>query len=138
MKIKHAYPDTKVFIYVKNGGSQVKKYLNDGTISFISSNDSAYTIVEIILKRLDNIELRKKIFTIKQSREKKFDKILSNREYEIATYILRGDILIDIAKETGIAITTISTYKKRIFVKLGVKNVLQLSEIFKVNLAHSK
>lgn len=57
-------------------------------------------------------------------------KLLSNREYEVAKSMLNGNNMKSIADEKSLAISTISTYKKRIFEKLEISNVLQLNQVF--------
>jgi DNA-binding NarL/FixJ family response regulator len=51
---------------------------------------------------------------------------LSKREKEIMLAISSGDSLKAIATDLGLSIKTISTYKKRIFTKMGFKNDTQL------------
>jgi DNA-binding NarL/FixJ family response regulator len=51
---------------------------------------------------------------------------LSRREKEIMLAISSGDSLKAIATDLGLSIKTISTYKKRIFTKMGFKNDTQL------------
>jgi two-component system invasion response regulator UvrY len=52
--------------------------------------------------------------------------ILSNRELEIMDMLLIGRWTKDIAIDLNIKESTVSTYKARIFEKLGVTNILEL------------
>jgi DNA-binding NarL/FixJ family response regulator len=56
---------------------------------------------------------------------------LSKREYEISELLLSGDGNIEIANKLNIQMSTVSTYKSRIFEKLNVKNLVELISIFK-------
>lgn len=56
---------------------------------------------------------------------------LSKRELQIAQLIVKGAGVKEITDNTGLKLSTISTYKKRVFEKLGVKNVIELADIAK-------
>ncbi|MEO7048602.1 MAG: response regulator transcription factor [Ferruginibacter sp.] len=57
---------------------------------------------------------------------------LSTRELEIANLIIKAETNTSISLLLSLGMSTIGTYKMRIFKKLGVKNVLELSELKKV------
>lgn len=57
---------------------------------------------------------------------------LSEREFEIANLLVMGEGNLEIANKLGIQMSTVSTYKTRIFSKLNVDNVVSLSDIFKL------
>jgi DNA-binding NarL/FixJ family response regulator len=54
---------------------------------------------------------------------------LSKREKEITELLILGDGNIEIANKLDINLTTVSTHKNKIFSKLKVKNVIELSQI---------
>lgn len=56
-----------------------------------------------------------------------FDK-LSRREIEIAKLLVRGDGNLEISNNLGIQMSTVSTYKNRIFEKLKINNLVELIE----------
>lgn len=56
-----------------------------------------------------------------------FDK-LSKREIEIANLLVRGDGNLEISNNLGIQMSTVSTYKNRIFEKLKINNLVELIE----------
>ncbi|MFD2603129.1 MULTISPECIES: response regulator transcription factor [Flavobacterium] len=53
---------------------------------------------------------------------------LSARELEIAGMLVKGEGNLEISNKLGIGMSTVSTYKSRIFEKLGVTNVLTMAE----------
>ncbi len=55
---------------------------------------------------------------------------LSPREKEVAFYITNGVSTNDIAKILGIKSNTVSTFKKNIFIKLGIASNVELYKIF--------
>jgi DNA-binding NarL/FixJ family response regulator len=58
--------------------------------------------------------------------------VLTNREIEIATLLIRGDSLKKINEKLFIHVSTISTHKTRIFKKLSVTSNTELANIFKL------
>lgn len=57
---------------------------------------------------------------------------LSNREIEVALLIAKGDGSIEIANKLNIKMTTVSTFKSRIYQKLQVNNIASLIEILRI------
>ncbi|MBC9932752.1 response regulator [Chitinophaga qingshengii] len=54
--------------------------------------------------------------------------VLSGREIEVMNLLIKGLPLVKIAEMLHLQLTTVSTYKARIFEKTGVKNVIALVE----------
>jgi DNA-binding NarL/FixJ family response regulator len=55
---------------------------------------------------------------------------LSPREKEVALYIAKGISTNDIAKKLGIKSNTVSTFKKKIFVKLCITSNVEIFKLF--------
>lgn len=53
---------------------------------------------------------------------------LSNREIEVARFLVQGLSLMEISKALHLQISTVSTYKNRIFEKLEINNLIELVE----------
>lgn len=53
---------------------------------------------------------------------------LSNREIEVARFLVQGMSLIEISRALHLQISTVSTYKNRIFEKLEISNLVELVE----------
>jgi DNA-binding NarL/FixJ family response regulator len=53
---------------------------------------------------------------------------LSAREIEIAGMLVKGEGNLEIANKLGIGMSTVSTYKSRIFEKMGVTNIVAMAE----------
>lgn len=58
---------------------------------------------------------------------------LSNREIEIAKLLVRGDGNLEISNNLGIQMSTVSTYKNRIFEKLKINNLVELIEKYNLH-----
>jgi DNA-binding NarL/FixJ family response regulator len=56
---------------------------------------------------------------------------LSSRELQVAELLIQGLSNQAMTQRLDLAATTISTYKKRIFAKIGVMNILDLAAVFK-------
>ena len=52
----------------------------------------------------------------------------AKREIEIANLLVRGDGNLEISNNLGIQMSTVSTYKNRIFEKLKINNLVELIE----------
>lgn len=57
--------------------------------------------------------------------------ILAEREMEIARLLAKGEGNLEISNKLNLQKSTISTYKKRIFKKLKINNIIELSDIFR-------
>ena len=60
-------------------------------------------------------------------------KQLSNRETEVAALLVKGLGLLEISNQLNIQMSTASTYKTRLFEKLGISNVAELITLFQIN-----
>jgi len=55
---------------------------------------------------------------------------LSPREKEVALYIAKGISTNEIAKKLGIKSNTVSTFRKKIFVKLNINSNVEIFKLF--------
>jgi DNA-binding CsgD family transcriptional regulator len=55
--------------------------------------------------------------------------LLSEQEYSVMQHLLKGKSISEIAIELNIHNSTVSTYKKRVFTKFGVNNIIELQNI---------
>ena len=58
---------------------------------------------------------------------------LSNREIAIANMLVRGKSLKEISQELHLHVSTVSTYKTRIFEKLQIQNIPDLIKVLELN-----
>jgi DNA-binding NarL/FixJ family response regulator len=139
--IKKLQPKTKILIFsffddinyktncFKYGASAfLNKYSTEENIKMtinVLYNGSDYFLNDVKIKYLDSISYEKdKIKPIKGSN-------LSLRELQIAQMLIEGENNSAISKKLKLAMSTISTYKKRILLKSSAKNILELSVILK-------
>jgi DNA-binding NarL/FixJ family response regulator len=112
--------------YIKNGA--------DGYLQKYSSEANIVQAVDKILKKgyYYSDVLQKKLAKVKKSKVhvNPIDS-LSNREFEIAKMLVNGSGNLEIANKLNIQMSTVSTYKNRVFEKLQINNVMALSQFFK-------
>jgi two-component system invasion response regulator UvrY len=58
---------------------------------------------------------------------------LSNREMDVAKHLIEGHGILEVSNLLDLSSSTVSTYKSRIFEKLGVTNIPELIELFKLH-----
>lgn len=65
---------------------------------------------------------------LEKKKENPFDE-LSNREFDVAMRLTRGDSVSAIAESLNLHASTVGTHKAHIFEKLGVQNIIQLADL---------
>ena len=111
------------------------RYLQAGAYGFINKNEPNSVIVDALW----TIYKGKRYLTIKQtelfmhtflhgSSSNPFDS-LSKREFEVTILLLKGLGAIEVANVLSINTSTASSYRGRVFAKLGIKNILELNRL---------
>lgn len=105
----------------------------DGYIEKNSPDEEFRTAINAVLMGEKHISraVREQLigkFTGQQEHQQNPFSVLSPREIEVMNLLTKGLPLIKIAEILHLQLTTISTYKTRIFEKMGVKNVIALIE----------
>lgn len=139
--IKKIQPKTKILIfscheeefyglrYIKNGA--------DGYLHKYCSEDKITEALKNVLKDgyyySDTIKSKLNLKSNKKNLLNPID-ALSNREFEIAKMLIDGCGNLEIANKLNIQMSTVSTYKNRVFEKLDINNIVALSSFFKDNI----
>jgi DNA-binding NarL/FixJ family response regulator len=137
-EMKSIRPKTKVLIFSshdeKQYGLRYVQHGADGYLDKLSSEDKIILAVSqmIIKGSFYSKEIEEKINN-KTSKKSRIGSIenLSNREYEISRMLVNGYGNLEIANKLNIQMSTVSTYKNRVFEKLNINNVVALAELFK-------
>ena len=137
--LKKIQPDLKILIF--SGYDEdiyAVRYLSAGANGYLKKLSSEeeikhaiktvmtsgkYTSKNIQDKIMDSYILKKPSNPLEQ---------LSNREIEIAKFLVDGRSNFDISKSLNIKKTTVSTYKNRIFEKLSIDTLSGLIQIFQL------
>lgn len=136
-EIRNINPDIKILIFSGlEEDAYAMRYINGGANGFLSKLSS-----ENEMKNALNIFIDKGKYMSQNVKEKILDNYifkksvnpldnLSTREMEIALLLVRGHGNLEISFMKKLQKTTISTYKKRIFEKLNVDNLVSLIGVF--------
>lgn len=99
----------------------------DGYLSKDGSVDEVKKAIETVLNGRRYISANLMDAFIGEEQKNPFN-TLSDREFEIASLLLTGLSINEIAGKIHLQSSTVGTYKARIFEKLNVSNILQLKE----------
>lgn len=125
-------PKIKLFILTsRNVDSKIVSYTNRNNIGLILDSYSYKSIIKLINFSMLNNKTRAPFGLRKKAKNQNVTNLLSDRELEIALMLIKGETLTTISDKNNLALTTISTYKKRIFEKIKVKNLIELSLLLK-------
>lgn len=134
--IRERYPQNRVLVFsmaseILYGG----RFLKAGAMGFVAKSAGLDELCKAIGMVLDNRRyisqtLAEKLASdlLNKERNNPFE-LLSARELEITRGIMRGKTVGDIAAELSLSVSTVATYKARVFEKLQVKNVIELMEL---------
>lgn len=138
-KAKKTAPDLKILMFSAFDEEQYAlRYIHagaDGYLNKLSSEEKIAEAVSILLNggKYISDKVKNKILenTIYNTPANPLD-LLSNREMEIAGMMAEGLGNLEIANKLSIQMSTVSTYKNRIFEKLGVSNVVSMVEKYRL------
>ncbi|KAA0127031.1 response regulator transcription factor [Chryseobacterium sp. SN22] len=116
--------------YDENVGIQ---YIEEGAAGYLSKGASEAEILAAITAVFEEgyyytIDMMKKL--VRQSADSHSVERLSKREFQIFKLLAEGNGNIEISNSLNLKMSTISTYKKKIFEKLQVKNIVDLVRIY--------
>jgi DNA-binding NarL/FixJ family response regulator len=137
-EIKELQPNCKILIFSAfNEEHYALSFIQEGANGYLNKTsteveiqDAVQTLLETgkyfsdTLKELilDNVLEGNQIVSINT---------LAEREREVAELLVKGEGNLEISNRLNLQKSTVSTYKKRIFEKLQVNNVIELADIFK-------
>ena len=134
-RIKSVSPLTRILIFSElDEAVYGPKYLAFGTNGFLAKNAGIDDIVLAIETALRGEVFRGENEKVpsKQLASERKEHQLSTREYQIADLLVKGMSLSEIARSTNLKETTVSTYKKRIFAKVGVRTICDLIAVWEI------
>ena len=133
-RIKSSGATAKILIFsAYDEQTYASRYLRAGADGYLNKLSAEEDIVAAVRAVIENGAYRSP--RLHQQEGGKDDnplKVLSRREYEIMSLLVRGEGNLEIANLLDIQMSTVSTYKKRIFEKLDVGNLPGLIEIFRL------
>ncbi|MCJ8155490.1 response regulator transcription factor [Chryseobacterium sp. SSA4.19] len=116
--------------YDENIGLQ---YIEEGAAGYLNKGASESQILSAVSGIFEEgyyhtADMMKKM--VAQSTESRSIERLSNREFQIFKLLAEGNGNIEISNSLNLKMSTISTYKKKIFEKLQAKSVVDLVRIY--------
>ncbi len=137
MKIN--YPGIKVLVFsMSNEKLYSKRFFKAGAMGFVSKASGVPELkkaIELALKNRRYVsDILANLLADKiESKETNtpFEK-LSAREFDIATALINGSSVGEIAASLNISASTVGTYKARLFEKLQIKNIVDLVEMGRI------
>lgn len=135
--IRNVQPNVKILIFSAHDEEfYALRYIHAGADGYLNKLSGEEKIIEAvssvinfgkyltneILVKLNDSTLLKETFN-------PFDK-LSKREIEIVQLLIKGEGNLEISNKLGIQMSTVSTYKNRVFEKLKINNLVELIEKF--------
>ena len=137
--IKNNFPATKVLMFSMSIESiYAKRYLKGGAMGFVSKNAGLGELkkaIDLVLKNRRYISESLADQLAAEIGEKEHDnpfQKLSTREFDIASYLIKGNSVTEMSDFLNISISTVGTYKSRLFEKLNIHNISQLIELARV------
>ncbi|MFD2910195.1 response regulator [Flavobacterium ardleyense] len=138
-EIKSYLPNVKILMFsAYEEESYALRYIHagaDGYLNKLSGEDKIVEAVKSIMtsgKYLTSTIINKLNDNHRNNEPvNPFDK-LSNRELEIAKLLVKGEGNLEISNCLGIQMSTVSTYKNRVFEKLKINNLVELIEKYKL------
>lgn len=140
--IRKIQPQVKILMYSAHEEEfYVLQYIHDDTDGYLEKLSGEEKIIEALKSIMsfrnhftdDTIDKLNDSFLLNEPFNP-FD-ILSKREIEIVKLLVKGDRNLEISNFLGIQMSTVSTYKNRVFEKLKINNLVELIE--KYNLHYS-
>lgn len=137
-KIKSIQKDLKILIFSSHDENQYGvRYIQNGADGYLNKFCSEDKVVSVVNEILENgmfysKDLKAKLIAKSKQYSNTIEN-LSNREFEIAQLLINGYGNLEISNKLEIQMSTVSTYKNRIFDKLDINNVVALSKLFKEN-----
>ena len=135
--ISKQYKKTKVIVLsMHEDKSYIKKSLKLGAKGYITKSNAHEEIITAIKQVMEKNEiyLASNYINVFYELYKENEMSLSDREKEVAKYIVEGYTLTEIGEKLFLSVKTVDTYKKRIMEKTNTKKRSELVEYFKENL----
>lgn len=137
--IKSCYEDIKILMYsAHNESYYALKYIRNGADGYLCKTEPLQKIILAIKvlesgKRFINENLDHTLHEKNGESDLSLSNLLSHREFQILSLLAEGKSNIDISDELSLQKSKVSTYKKRIMVKLNVDNNIGLVDAYRTD-----
>lgn len=132
-KIKHHTPSVPVIILSMHApGQYAVKAIKSGASGYLTKGAATLELINAVnmvlsgKKYLTSEVVNILADTFENNQSKKGIENLSEREHEVFMKLAKGLTIAEIAKEMNLSGNTISTFRSRIFEKMGFQNTMEL------------
>ncbi|AZA76254.1 DNA-binding response regulator [Chryseobacterium sp. G0186] len=133
-EVKDIQENIKILVFSGYDKDVAIQYIREGAEGYLnkqSSEEEIKNAVKTILEKGYFYPAELIGLIIQNQRNNPAEK-LSSREYEIFKLLADGNGNLEIANRLSIQMSTVSTYKKRIFQKLEVGNIAELIKVYEM------
>lgn len=137
-RIRTVQKNVKILMFsALEGKYHAVPYIQAGANGYLNKNKEEVIIVKAIKQVLSTgqyVSSSVKNVLIDSMFGKKpyaLEEVLSKQEFEVARFLKKGLSNSEISNRLNIHMSTVSTYKKRIFNKLNIGNLAELIELFR-------
>jgi DNA-binding NarL/FixJ family response regulator len=138
-EIRSNHPDLLIMMFSAYDESRYAlRYIHAGANGFLNKYSKDEEIIKAVKSILETgkyiSDVVKEIILENALLKKPINPLarLSDREIEVAELLVNGDGNLEISNKLNIQMSTVSTFKTRIFDKLGINNIVKLIEILNV------
>ena len=132
-ELKTIQNDLKILIFTAYDQNIALQYINKGAEGYLNkrgTEDDIKNAVKTILQTGFYYPAELIPFIIRDIKETNKIKSLTPREYQIFELLAKGNGNLEISNLLGLQINTISTFKKKVFEKLRISNIVELVKIY--------
>lgn len=130
--LKTVDPALKILMFSAYDEKTAIQYINEGADGYLNKQQSENVVeaVTSIFRQGYYYSQEVAYHLINNTKEKKPLESLSKREFEIFKLLAEGNGNLEISNKLDIKMSTVSTFKKRIYEKLNVKTLLEIIKLY--------
>ncbi len=132
-EFKQDQPSTPILLLTMHAAEQYElRCIRAGACGFLNKESATEELIKAINSLLIGVKYISKEVAeaISKTKTKNLKKLphetLSNREFQVFNLMIEGNSSINISEKLSIGPTTVSTFKKRVFTKIGVNSLAEL------------
>ncbi|MDR4894328.1 MULTISPECIES: response regulator transcription factor [unclassified Chryseobacterium] len=143
-EIKTIQPDLKILVFSVYDNDIAVQYIIEGADGYINKLSDENNILEAVQQIFETGTyyspdiVKKLVSSVKKDTPINPLETLSEREKEIFNLLVKGYGNIEVSNELNLHLSTVSTYKARIYKKLNIKNTVDLVRLGDRNQAYKK